>query len=237
MLRAMIDPKALLDRFLGAGTADRAAGALSSADQKLSGMGVPGGLAGAAAGAGLLALLVGGKAGKVARYGGAAALGALAYRAWQSWQQGQTAPSAPPQPAEIAATDTRFLPHATTGADGQPFALALIRGMIGAAKADGHVDAEESRRIFEAVERSGLGAEEKAAIFQAMNAPSDPAVLAAAAATPEQAAELWLAARLAVTPDHPAERAFLDALAHRLNLNPGLRGALEQQAAAAHASG
>jgi uncharacterized membrane protein YebE (DUF533 family) len=226
----MIDPKALLDRFLGAGTADRAAGALSGADKTLAGMGVPGGLAGAASGAGLLALLVGGKA-------GAAALGALAFRAWQSWQQGQAVPAAPPQPGEIAATDARFLPHATTGADGQPFALALIRGMIGAAKADGHVDAEESRRIFEAVERSGLGAEEKAAIFQAMNAPSDPATIAAAAATPEQAAELWLAARLAATPDHPAERAYLDALAHRLNLDPGLRAALESQAAAAQAGG
>lgn len=233
----MIDAKALLDRFLGAGTADRAAGAITSADRSLAGMGVPGGLAGAAAGAGLLALLVGGRAGTVARYGGAAALGALAYRAWQSWQQGRAVPTAPPQPAEIDATDARFLPHAATGADGQPFALALIRGMIGAAKADGHVDAEESRRIVEAVERSGLGAEEKAAILQAMNAPSDPAAIAAAAATPEQAAELWLAARLAATPDHPAERAFLDALAQRLNLDPGLRAALESQAAAAQAGG
>lgn len=233
----MIDPKALLDRFLGAGTADRATGAISSADQRLSGMGVPGGLAGAAAGAGILALLLGGKGSRIARYGGAAALGALAYRAWQGWQSGQAAPTTTPQPAELAAADARALSHAAAGADGQPFALALIRGMIGAAKADGHVDAEESRRIFDAVERSGLGAEEKAVIFQAMNAPSDPGAIAAMAATPEQAAELWLAARLAATPDHPAERAYLDALAHRLKLDPGLRGALESQAAAAQAGG
>lgn len=231
----MVDAKSLLDRFFGAGTADRAAGAVASAHERLSDLGVPGGLAGAAAGAGLLALLLGGKAGKVARYGGAAALGALAYRAWQSYQAGRAAPTGPPQPAEIAATAPRFIAHDTLGADGQPFALALIRAMIAAAKADGHVDAEESRRIFDAVERSNLGAEEKAFLFQAMNEPPDPEAVARAAAGPEQAAELWLAARLAAAPDHPAERAFLDALAHRLGLAPELRSALEQQAVAAGA--
>lgn len=233
----MLDPKALLDRFLGADTAGRAAGALAEADRRLAGLGVPGGLAGAAAGAGLLALLIGGKASRIARYGGAAALGALAYRAWQSWQQGRAAATTPPAPTELAATEARFLPHAGQGADGQPFALALIRAMVGAAKADGHIDATESRRIAAAVQRAGLGPEETAALLQAMDAPADPQAIAAAAATPEQAAELWLAARLAAAPDHPAERAFLDALAERLRLDPGLRAALEAQAATVEQGG
>ncbi len=220
----MIDAKSLLDRFLGAGTADRAAGAVGAAHERLGQAGVPGGLAGAAAGAGLLALLLGGKAGKVARYGGAAALGALAYRAWQSWQEQRSA-SAPAAPSAEG-----FAPERLIAADGQPFALAVIRTMIGAAKADGHIDAEESRRIVEAIDRSGLGAEEKAFLFRAMHEPADPAALARLAATREQAAELWLAARVAAVPDQPAERAFLDTLADRLGLEPGLKDALEREA-------
>jgi len=237
----MIDAKQLLDRFLGAGTGDRAAATLSQADRKLSGMGVPGGLAGGAAAAGLIGLLLGGKkarklAGSAVGYGGAAVLGALAWRAWQNWQAGkaQGAPAAPTQ-AEIAATDERFLPT-QPAADGRPFGVALVRAMVAAAKADGHMDASEQQAIFAAVERAGLDAEAKAALFDAMNAPADPAAIGALAANPQQAAELWLSARLAIEPDQPAERAFLDALGHRMGLDPALRAHLEREAAAALAA-
>jgi len=237
----MIDPKSLLDRFLGAGTGDRAAATVKGADQKLSGMGIPGGLAGGAAAAGVIGLLLGSKkarklAGGAVGYGGAAVLGALAHRAWQNWQSGN-APAAPgaPTQAEIAATDERFLPN-QAAADGRPFGIALVRAMVAAAKSDGHMDGTEQQAIFAAVDRAGLDAEAKAALFDAMNAPSDPAAIAALAATPQQAAELWLSARLAIEPDQPAERAFLDALGHRLGLDAGLRLNLEREAAAALAA-
>lgn len=237
----MIDAKALLDRFLGAGTADGAASTIARADDALSGMGVPGGLAGGAAAAGLIGLLLGGKkarrlAGSAVAYGGAAVLGALAYRAWQNWQSGKAQAAAqPPTPAEIEATDARFLPN-QPAADGRPFGVALVRAMVAAAKADGHMDSTEQQAIFAAVERAGLDAEAKAALFDAMSAPADPAAIAALAATPQQAAELWLSARLAIEPDQPAERAFLDALGHRLGLDPALRAGLEREAAAALAA-
>ncbi|WP_291299379.1 tellurite resistance TerB family protein [Elioraea sp.] len=238
----MIDAKSLLDRFLGAGTGDRAASTLGQADRKMSGMGIPGGLAGGAAAAGVIGLLLGGKkarklAGSAVGYGGAAALGALASRAWQNYQSGQAAPASLPAPsrAEIEATDARFLPT-QPAADGKPFGIALVRAMVAAAKADGHMDGTEQASIFQAVERAGLDAEAKAALFDAMNAPSDPATIAALAATPEQAAELWLSARLSIEPDQPAERAFLDALGHRLGLEPALRSSLEREASAALAS-
>lgn len=243
----MIDAKSLLDRFLGAGTGDRAAATLGQADRKMSSMGIPGGLAGGAAAAGVIGLLLGGKkarklAGSAVGYGGAAALGALAYRAWQNYQAGQgapqTAPSASlpaPTRAEIEATDERFLPS-QPAADGKPFGIALVRAMVAAAKADGHMDGTEQAAIFQAVERAGLDAEAKAALFDAMNAPADPATIASLAATPEQAAELWLSARLSIEPDQPAERAFLEALGHRLGLAPALRANLEREAAAALAS-
>lgn len=239
----MIDVKSLLDRFLGAGTADRATGALSQVGTKVSGMGIPGGLVGGAAAAGLIGLLLGGKkARKLAQgavgYGGAAVLGALAYRAWNSWQAGKAAPAtaAAPTAAEIAATDSRFLPD-QPAADGRPFGVALVRAMVAAAKADGHLDGTEHTAISAAVERGGLDGEAKAALFDAMNAPADPAAIAALAASPQQAAELWLGARIAIEPDQPVERAFLDALGHRLGLDPLLRANLEREASAALTAG
>ena len=40
--------------------------------------------------------------------------------------------------------------------------------------------------------------------------------------TPEQGAELYLAARLAIDPDEPAERAYLDALARAPGIAAGV---------------
>ena len=56
--------------------------------------------------------------------------------------------------------------------------------------------------------------------------------MASAAATPEQAAELYLASRLAIDPDHPGEKAYLEALAHRLKLPGDLVAHLNRQAEA-----
>ena len=57
--------------------------------------------------------------------------------------------------------------------------------------------------------------------------PVDLNAIASAVATPEQGAEVYLASRLAMDPDHPAERAYLDALAGRLKLPAELRKHLE----------
>jgi uncharacterized membrane protein YebE (DUF533 family) len=51
-----------------------------------------------------------------------------------------------------------------------------------------------------------------------------------AVATPEQGAEVYLASRLAIDVDVPAERAYLDALAARLKLPAELRAQLDAQA-------
>jgi uncharacterized membrane protein YebE (DUF533 family) len=111
-----------------------------------------------------------------------------------------------------------------------PFELSLVRAMVAAAKADGHVDATEQRAIFDAVERAGLDAEAKAFVFDLLRRDIPFEEIAAGAATPEQAAELYLAARLSIDPDEPAERAWLSALAHRLALPEGLVAQIEAEA-------
>jgi uncharacterized membrane protein YebE (DUF533 family) len=233
----MLDAKRLLDQFLGgdAGAtlsqgAGKARGMLDQVAAK-----TPGGYAGMAAAGGVLALLLGGKgignlASGAVRYGGTAALGALAYRAFQQWQQQGSVqpPPALPPPSDVPAA---YLPGARPAANGEPFELSLMRAMIGAAKADGHVDAEEQKRIFDAVERMGLDTAAKGFVFDALNRPADPAAIAAAATTREQAAQLYLASRMAIDPDQPAERAYLDALVQRLSLPPDLIAELDRQVA------
>ena len=83
--------------------------------------------------------------------------------------------------------EARFLPDAAPAADGLPFELALVRAMVGAAKADGHVDAAEQSRIFAHVERLDLPADAKAWVFDILAAPVGVSEVAAAARTPEQA--------------------------------------------------
>ncbi len=210
----------------GGGIGDLIGGALGS----LGGAGV--GLGGVAAG-GLIGLMLGHKgirkmAGGVLGYGGAAALGALAYRAFQNWQAGQQAGQAPVATIDDAPREgSRFAP--ASGADGKPFALALIRAMIAAANADGHVGPEEQKQIFEAANRAGLDAEDKAFVFDALQNPSSPAQLAALAGGQEQAAEIYLAARIAIDVDHPSEKAFMETLAQSLRLPDALVAHLEAQ--------
>lgn len=200
---------------------------------------VPGGTTGALAGAGLLAVLLGQKsvrkmAGGLMSVGASAALGALAYRAWQNWNAGQPVAAAPvATPADTPPENSPFRP--LTDASGQPFALSLIKAMIAAANADGHIGPEEHKQIFDAANRAGFDPDAKAFIFDALSNPPSVRQIASMASGMEQAAELYLAARLAIDPDQPSEKAFLEALAHAMNLPPQFVAHLEQQVTGAGA--
>jgi uncharacterized membrane protein YebE (DUF533 family) len=244
----MFDPRQLLDQVLGGGNAlggrgglgGLGGGGLGGLGQQVRGrldsMGGTGGFAGGAAVGGLLGMLLGGgrRGGGLVSYGTAAAVGALALHAYQAYQRGQAVQStAPMNPAQVQDTPAHVLPHAVPAADGGAFELVLIRAMVGAAKADGTIDAMEQQKLFGEVEKLGLDSDAKGYVFDLLNKPVDIDSIAGAVATPEQAAEIYLASRLAIDPDQPAERAYLDALASRLGLAGELRAHLDQQAVGA----
>ena len=227
----------LLDQFLGGQQGNEA-------PQKSSNplASVPGGLAGGLAAGGLLGLLAGNKkvrktAGNLATgaagVGGAAALGALAYKAYQSWQKGSD--GAPPQvdhtgaPAELSAH--QFDPAVRAGADGKPFEATLIKAMIAAANADGHIDEEEQAKIFEAVEKMQLEPSEKALIFDTLRDPPGVQAICALSNGLEQATEIYLVSRMAIDPDDPREFAYLRELAEGLSLPMALVDQLDEQLA------
>jgi len=230
----MLDPKQLLNQVLG-GPAPGGLG--SQIKGQLDSLGGTGGFASGAAVGGVLGLLLGSKkvrkaTGGMLGYGGAAAVGALAMHAYQAYQRGQAVQSAAPMNvAQLNTVAPSLLPHASPAADGTAFELVLVKAMVGAAKADGHIDAAEQRRLFGEVERMGLDAEAKAYVFDLLTHPVDLDDITGAVATQEQGAELYLVSRLAIDPDEPAERAYLDALAARLRLPAELRAHLDQQAA------
>lgn len=98
------------------------------------------------------------------------------------------------------------------------FQLTLIKAMIAAAKADGHIDATEQQRIFKAVEQMDVSTEIKGVIFDLLHQPVSIQELAAGAISMEQKSELYLASSLVIDPDHPLEQAHLDQLANALQL-------------------
>jgi len=213
----MFDAKKLLDQFLGGNPADPNAKPMMSPDL----------LKGAAVG-GLAGLLLGSKGGRkmmtsAAKVGGAAVLGGLAYRAWQNWQsQKNGGTPAEPQPM-------RDITPATPRLDDNR-SLAVLRAMIAAAKADGHIDAAEQQRIFDKLDEAQLDAEAKAFVVDELRRPLDIEAVVAGGGSPESAAEIYAASLLAVDPDEPAEQAYLAMLAARLKLEPGLKASIEAEA-------
>lgn len=215
----MLDPQRLLEQLLGGHTPGRAG---TSPDL----------LKGAALG-GLAGLLLGSKRGRklgksVVKLGGMAALGSLAWKAYNEWKSNSESAGAAPEISRQA-EGTTFLPAAQSARD--TLSLTLLRAMIAAAKADGHLDAEEQRRIFAKIGELDLDAEEKAFLMDELRAPLDIDAVVRSATSPEVAAEIYAISRLAIDPDHNAEKAYLAMLASRLALPDDLIARLDREVA------
>jgi uncharacterized membrane protein YebE (DUF533 family) len=226
----------LLNEFFGqsgaAGTSGESKPGTRDTLSKLTGS-IPGGLAGGAAAGGIMALLMGNKsarkfAGKAATYGGAAVLGGIAYKAFQNWQQNSADNSAGVGNGNMSLPDeNQFLPDQTQR---PAFELTLIKAMIAAARADGHIDDVEHQRIIKAIAEMDISAEMKGMVFDLLLQEISIEELVKDTDSIEQKSEIYLASCLAINPDHPAEEAHLDQLAAALGLPLGLASELQWQA-------
>lgn len=181
-----------------------------------------------AAGA-LVAVLLGTGAGRAVtgsalKLGGLAAVAGLAYTAYKNYQNGNKPGAEPAEKAQDVLPpplDNSFHPaNAPQGED--EFALALVRAMIAAARADGHIDDSERQRIHERVTMAGLDDDAARFIEAELSQPVDLDSLIKAATTDAQKVELYTASRLAIEPKTRAERGYLDMLAGRLGLPDAL---------------
>lgn len=208
-------------------------------------------LVGGAAG-GALGLLLGSKrgrsvGGKALKYGSVAAVGALAWKLYQDHQakqQAQQATQGMPQgrPMTGSVPVPGYVPPAPMQAAGfaalpapqmELHAQAMLKAMIAAAKSDGHLDARERELLQGEMARLNADAESRAWFEAELAKPVEPAEVAAAVTSPEMAAEVYLASLLVVDETTTMERAYLDELARRLRLDPGLKADLEARAAQA----
>jgi uncharacterized membrane protein YebE (DUF533 family) len=234
----MIDPKKLLNDFLGTqvpgtqGTVrEKASEAVDMAKKNPLATGA------------ILAVLLGTGAGRsvtgsAVQLGGLAAIGAIGYKAWQNYKAGKAPTDAAnagsaSEPVLIEAPrDTGFHPDDAPQGDVE-WAMVLIRAMIAAARADGHIDADERTRIIDKLAVSGLNSDASAFIAQELANPVDLDALTVAAKTDAQKVELYTASRLTIDPKTRAERGYLDMLAGRLALPDALIDHIEATVATA----
>ena len=215
----MFDPKKLLDDLLGSNIPGTTGTVRDKAGQAVQ-MAKDNPLAAGAIAAVLLGTGPGRKiAGSAVKLGGLAAIGGLAYQAYQNYKNGQAPEASAEQQPELLPppADTGFHPSQMPQGEAE-FALTLIRAMIAAAKADGHIDDDERKKISDRLALSGIGSEAEEFLSEELAKPSNLDELVAAAKTDAQKVELYTASRLAVTTDTRAERGYLDLLAGRLNL-------------------
>ena len=116
-------------------------------------------------------------------------------------------------------------------------ARTLVRAMVSAAKADGHIDAGEQQTLFDAVDTLELDEDDKAFFLDELRRPLDLDAVAASATDPETASEIYVASLLVAADIDPQERAYLDRLATKMNLAPGLARELEAQVTASSENG
>jgi uncharacterized membrane protein YebE (DUF533 family) len=190
--------------------------------------------AGTAAG-GLGGLVLGTRAGRslaanAARIGALAMIGGLAYKAVQNYQAGRPLITGATVP-EAAPAGSGFEPAAVTN----DAAAHYIQAMIAAAAADGRIDAAEHDNIIGGLKQAGVDSEAEAFLANELNNPPSVQDLARSITSPQEAVQVYTAARIAVTVDSPAEKQFLTSLAQALSIDPKLAAHIDATAASAAA--
>lgn len=228
-----IDAKSILEQLLKSGQ-ELAAKGKAMAEQ---GLGIPTSgpdrdktmsqLGKGAALGGLLALLLGTRSGRritgsAVKYGTLAALGTVAYKAYKNWAASQGTKSDP---------DPRKFLSELPAEQIQSRSTKLVRAMIAAAKADGHLDDHERKRIEDQIAAMNLDSAAAGMLRQELARALDPREIAQGVDSAEEATEIYLASYLILDVDNVDERNYLDRLADALGITRELARKIEFEAA------
>lgn len=99
----------------------------------------------------------------------------------------------------------------------------LIRALIYAARADGHIGLDEQERIRLKLNELGLGQQADRIISAAMNEPINPSIIANGVMDEEEALQVFTLSCSALTIDNHMERGYLMDLAAALHLPDDVR--------------
>ncbi len=181
---------------------------------------------------------------KLLKYGGVAAVGAIAWKAYKQYSNkspqdqqqfesnGSAAIQQQPQIQQdpnwqgLQASNFRNLEVAENAQEQAQF---IIKSMVAAAMADGHVDATEYQKILSKADEIGLSLEEKNMLLAEMAAPMKLEQIIEQCTCPQLALEVYTASHFAVDENLKSGRAYLDNLANGLQIPIQLVRAVEEQ--------
>jgi uncharacterized membrane protein YebE (DUF533 family) len=227
-----MDAKSVLEELLQTGR-QMAAKSQAVIEQKLD-IAEPGekrdatlsGMKTGAVAAGVLALLLGTGAGRrvtgsALKLGSLAAVGGIAWKAYQNWSDKNNVESAnnEPDPVPVGMLESDAA---------EKRSLILLKAMIDAAKADGHIDQEEIASITEQMHKLNLSGDVASFVQKEIASPLNLDELAAMSDSPETSAEIYLVSSMVINKQNEMERAYLDALAAALELPDALLVELEK---------
>ncbi|WPZ33505.1 tellurite resistance TerB family protein [Thalassobaculum sp. OXR-137] len=227
-----MDVQRLLDGFLGNGSGSTSKSGLGGMAGGLADK-MPGGLMGGAAAGGLVAALLSSKkarklGGKALTYGGLAVLGGLAYKAWSDHRANRPEAAATDAPP-AAPADSGFDPARLRDSRGDDFRLTLVRAMVSASLADGHIDEREQAMIDQQIGATDLAEDERRFISDQLDRPADPIAIASLCADEPQATEVYLASLVVLDPGIPGDARYRQRLGDALRLPDDLRRRLERE--------
>jgi uncharacterized membrane protein YebE (DUF533 family) len=108
--------------------------------------------------------------------------------------------------------------------------MLMLRAMITAANADGHIDESERQRIYQQVDDFDLTIKDKASLFDELRRPLSLQELVKAVPNSQTAIEVYAASLLAIDERQSASLDYLSRLASSMSLPPELVKAVHAQA-------
>lgn len=164
---------------------------------------------------------------------GSAKLACKIFQIWQQSRSGEPAPALSLGSAQGYQSIQGAIPG--WGGAGAPAleqsqdaqAEILLEAMVFAARADGHIDAEEEKLILQSAGQLAPGGSLQSKVSKVLK-PND---LAAKVSDPEQKRDLYLLSALIVKPDTFVEQNYLVALEHAQGLSSELKAELDDTAA------
>ncbi len=158
------------------------------------------------------------------KLGSLGAIGGLAYKTYQDWQAKDKTGGLSFDPAQTV--------DALSGPQLEKRGLTLLKAMIAAAKADGHIDIKEQAAIDGYLQKLELDSPTLTMLKAEIGKPLSAEDVAAGADSPAAAAEIYLTSLLAIDLNNDRERAYMDELARALKLPPELVTELQNKAKA-----
>jgi len=180
--------------------------------------------------AGVLALLLGTNAGRrvtgsALKIGSLAAIGGIGWKAYQNWLNEQEATN---DAAKDTIPKTKMAPiNKLNEEDANKRSQVLLRAMIAAAKADGHVNTKEVIAIEEQIKKLKLSEDVAELLKNEIKKPLDVKEISALAEDQTMAAEIYLVSAVITDKENSMERDYLKLLAKEMELPDALVAQLQ----------